>query len=281
VSMSLAGLPRTRGGAGGVPINHTLLSDFHRTQGDLLDQLLTDSLTALIEERLLALDEVITDETKVAAMAGRGSMVQKAEARLSGLGGGRTRGGAEAGGRERRGGGGTQVAAVSLVEDKAVRISSERMAELEQEKAERAKQHMEAEAKGAGLDRSVHGRRTCNTSSEVQRNRQPCLRTSVSYVPGLHNQPGHDDRTTCDYCTTYSVCFGSKSYKDPVASDRRVIPSLAKHAADQIAELVRQYLVVGASHRALNRRDPIERVVARVARLHPNHQKGRLHRPLW
>ena len=27
--------------------------------------------------------------------------------------------------------------------------------------------------------------------SDAERNRQPCLRTTVSYVPGLYNKPGH------------------------------------------------------------------------------------------
>jgi hypothetical protein len=31
-----------------------------------------------------------------------------------------------------------------------------------------------------------------NAPSDGQRNRQPCLRTTVSYVPGPYNKPGHD-----------------------------------------------------------------------------------------
>ena len=58
---------------GGVPMNYHGLADFRVDHGDLLDQLMTQSLTALIAEGLVTLDEVAIDGTKVAASAGRGS----------------------------------------------------------------------------------------------------------------------------------------------------------------------------------------------------------------
>jgi len=43
---------------GGVPVNHDLLASFRRESGAELDRLLTQSLTGLIAEGLLTLDEV-------------------------------------------------------------------------------------------------------------------------------------------------------------------------------------------------------------------------------
>lgn len=59
---------------GGVSVNHTLLSEFRAGCGAFLDQLLTSSLAALIDEGLVTLDEVMTDGTKVRAAASRSSM---------------------------------------------------------------------------------------------------------------------------------------------------------------------------------------------------------------
>lgn len=59
---------------GGVGVNHTLLGTFRNESGAFLDQLLTQTLTALIEEGLISLDEMITDGTKVRASASRSSM---------------------------------------------------------------------------------------------------------------------------------------------------------------------------------------------------------------
>jgi transposase len=144
---------------GGVPINHNLLSEFRRTQGDLLDRLLSDSLTALIAEGLLALDEVIIDGTKVAALAGRGSMVQKPKLdqlavavgeRVAEL---KREVESDAAGADRK----QQKRRLRQAEEKAARIqrAQERMAELEREKAARAKQHAKAEAEKAAPSVSV------------------------------------------------------------------------------------------------------------------------------
>lgn len=62
---------------GGVGVNHELLRTFRNESGDFLDELLSESLTALIAEGLLKLDEVITDGTKVRASASRSSMRHK------------------------------------------------------------------------------------------------------------------------------------------------------------------------------------------------------------
>lgn len=62
---------------GGVPVNHNLLAEFRRDSDGLLDPLLTQSLTTLIAEGLIALEEVAIDGTKVQARAGRGSMANR------------------------------------------------------------------------------------------------------------------------------------------------------------------------------------------------------------
>ena len=59
---------------GWVGVNHELLRTFRDESGSLLDRLLSQSLTALIEAGLLKLDEVITDGIKVRASARRSSM---------------------------------------------------------------------------------------------------------------------------------------------------------------------------------------------------------------
>ena len=55
--------------AGTVPVNHDILSAFRRDSGARLDTLLTGSLTALIDEGVLSLEEMAIDGTKVQARA--------------------------------------------------------------------------------------------------------------------------------------------------------------------------------------------------------------------
>ena len=62
---------------GGAPINHDLLATFRRENAVLLDRLLTQSVTGLIAEKLVALEELAIDGTKVRACAGRGSMSKR------------------------------------------------------------------------------------------------------------------------------------------------------------------------------------------------------------
>jgi transposase len=49
---------------GGAPINHDLLSSFRRENAELLDRLLTQSVTGLIAAGLVGLEEVAIDGTK-------------------------------------------------------------------------------------------------------------------------------------------------------------------------------------------------------------------------
>ena len=61
---------------GGVPANHDPPSSFRRESGAVLDVSLTQSLTGLIAEGLVTVEEVIIDGTKTQARAGRGSLAQ-------------------------------------------------------------------------------------------------------------------------------------------------------------------------------------------------------------
>jgi len=59
--------------AGGMPLNYHGLSDFRVEHVQVLDRLLTESVTALIGEGLVSLAEIAVDGTKVRASASRGS----------------------------------------------------------------------------------------------------------------------------------------------------------------------------------------------------------------
>jgi transposase len=59
--------------AGGVPLNYHGLADFRVEQVEVLDRLLTQSVTALIGERLMTLSEIAVDGTKIRASASKGS----------------------------------------------------------------------------------------------------------------------------------------------------------------------------------------------------------------
>src|SRR5271168_4586446 len=58
---------------GGVPMNYHGLSDFRFAHAAVLDRLLTESLTALLAEGVVRLEEIAIDGTKVRASAGKGS----------------------------------------------------------------------------------------------------------------------------------------------------------------------------------------------------------------
>ncbi|MGH7064364.1 MAG: transposase, partial [Stellaceae bacterium] len=58
---------------GGVPVNYHGLSDFRFAHAASLDRLLTESLTALVAEGLVKVEEIAIDGTKVRASAGKGS----------------------------------------------------------------------------------------------------------------------------------------------------------------------------------------------------------------
>ena len=135
---------------GGVPVNHDMLSTFRRGSGGELDRLLTQSLTGLIAEGLLTLDEVMIDGTKTQARAGRGSLAQagklsRIEARVAEhvtrL---RQELDADPAGAERR----RQERALRAATEQEARLRRARatLAEREAEKRARAKTHAKAEA---------------------------------------------------------------------------------------------------------------------------------------
>ncbi len=59
--------------AGGVPLNYHGLADFRVESVEILDRLLTQSVTALIGEGLISLDEIAVDGTKIRASASKES----------------------------------------------------------------------------------------------------------------------------------------------------------------------------------------------------------------
>jgi len=59
--------------AGGVALNYHGLADFRVAHVEVLDRLLTESVTVLIETGVVSLSEIAIDGTKVRANAGRGS----------------------------------------------------------------------------------------------------------------------------------------------------------------------------------------------------------------
>jgi transposase len=70
--------------AGGVPLNYHGLSDFRVAHVEVLDRLLSESVTALIAEGVISLAEIVLDGTKVRANASRGSF--KTETKLAQIG---------------------------------------------------------------------------------------------------------------------------------------------------------------------------------------------------
>lgn len=63
---------------GGVGVNHHLLSDFRTDHVHFLDQLLTDSVAALLHQNLVTLDRVAQDGMRVRAHAGTSSFRRQA-----------------------------------------------------------------------------------------------------------------------------------------------------------------------------------------------------------
>src|SRR6266853_4479588 len=59
--------------AGGVSVNYHGLADFRTRHVEVLDRLLSESVTALIAEGVVDLDEIALDGTKIRASAGKGS----------------------------------------------------------------------------------------------------------------------------------------------------------------------------------------------------------------
>src|SRR6201987_3857511 len=135
---------------GGAPINHDLLATFRREHAAALDRLLTQSLTGLIAEKLISLEEMALDGTKVRTCAGRGSMskakrlqkIEKAVAeRVAELKSELDNDPAEP---ERR----RKKRALQAAAERARRVerAQQKLAELVQEQAARAKTHAKEEA---------------------------------------------------------------------------------------------------------------------------------------
>jgi transposase len=135
---------------GGAPINHDLLATFRRENAGLLDRLLTQSVTGLIAEKLITLEELAIDGTKVRACAGRGSMskrkrlesIEKAVAeRVAEL---KSELDKDPGEPERR----RKKRALQAAEERSRRVerARQKLAALTQEQAVRAKRHAKEEA---------------------------------------------------------------------------------------------------------------------------------------
>jgi transposase len=135
---------------GGVAVNHDMLSEFRRDHAARLDGLLTQSLTALVAEGLVSLEEMAIDGTKVRARAGHNSLAGRDRlARIEAAVGERVaalKGKLEqaADSAERPG----QARALRAAQERAARIARarQRLVELEAEKAERAKRRPKEEA---------------------------------------------------------------------------------------------------------------------------------------
>lgn len=135
---------------GRVAVNYHGLSDFRSLAGAVLDRILTESVAALMAEGLVSLEEVAVDGTKLAANAAKGSLSDaggiarfETAARLRVE---RLKGEVEAdpGAGERR----RRAAAVRAEAEIASRAQGARdkLAELQAEKAVRAKTHKSQEA---------------------------------------------------------------------------------------------------------------------------------------
>jgi len=62
---------------GGLTINYHTLSDFRSENGDKLDKLLTDIITSLVASKIIKLNTIIIDGTKIQANASRGSFKRR------------------------------------------------------------------------------------------------------------------------------------------------------------------------------------------------------------
>ena len=137
--------------AGGVPLNHHGLSDFRVDHVELLDKLLTQSVTALIAEGLVSLAEIAVDGTKVRASASKGSfksakklarLEAAVEARVAALKA-EVESDPAASSRRRQA---AQETAARSIKERAAKVRAV-LDKLEAEKKERAKRHAKDEAK--------------------------------------------------------------------------------------------------------------------------------------
>jgi transposase len=136
---------------GGVGVNPNILAEFRVESGALLDQLLTQSLTALIAAGLVTLDEAAIDGTKVTASASKGSLSGAGRlARIEAAVGERIQGlkaelQADPEASQRR----VKKRALDAANERARRVAAAKakLAELEKERTERARTHAAEEAK--------------------------------------------------------------------------------------------------------------------------------------
>jgi transposase len=136
---------------GGVPLNYHGLADFRVEHVEVLDKLLTESVTALIAEGVVSLDEIAVDGTKVRASASRGSFktaskLERIEAavgeRLAALRS-ETQSDPEASSRRKQA---AQERAAREVKERAQR-AREALNRVRAEREQRAKSHKKDEAK--------------------------------------------------------------------------------------------------------------------------------------
>lgn len=136
---------------GGVEVNHNILSEFRVENGELLDRLLTQSLTALIAGGVVTLEEAAIDGTKVRASASKDSLsgagrlsriAAAVEERIKGLKR-ELEGDPEA--SQRR----AKKRALDAGKERARRVAAAqaKLAELEAERAERQETHAAEEAR--------------------------------------------------------------------------------------------------------------------------------------
>lgn len=137
--------------AGGVPVNYHGLADFRVDHVAVLDRLLTESVTAMIDQGLVSLAEIAVDGTKVRANASResfktGAKLMQIEAkvaeRLAQLKA-EVHDDPAASSRRRRA---AQERAAQGVKERAER-ALKALEQIKAEKAERAKSHAKDEAK--------------------------------------------------------------------------------------------------------------------------------------
>jgi transposase len=128
----------------GVPVNYHGLADFRVTHADVLDDLLTKTLAAFMAEKLFDADEIVVDGTKIKASAGKSSYKRAlrldqaeaaAKARVAAL---KAEVDADPAASSKR----TQAARARGLSETQERIAKARgkLAEIEAEKAKRAKQ---------------------------------------------------------------------------------------------------------------------------------------------
>jgi len=128
----------------GVPVNYHGLADFRVAHADVLDDLLTETLAAFMAERLFDADEIVIDGTKIKASAGKSSYKRAlrldqaeaaAKARVAAL---KAEVDADPAASSKR----TQAARARGLSETQERIAKARakLAEIEAEKAKRAKQ---------------------------------------------------------------------------------------------------------------------------------------------